>query len=132
MLLTEQRKQSGPLQCRIAFKLRDDLGPMVLKWIGAGGPGMGTLEMRRKLAHLFIFAGGALAHPCACSCELLRGPFTSRFASIALPRYPSSCDTHLFVVDECHRRSSMERLSRLMASIVRGDHGNMLRFAYLP
>jgi hypothetical protein len=67
MLLTEQRKQGGPLQCWVAFKLCDDPGPLFLKRIVAGGPGMRALELRRKLARLFILAGGALAHPCACS-----------------------------------------------------------------
>src|SRR5256885_16156512 len=76
MVLTEQRKQGGPLQCWVAFKLCDDPGPMFLKRIGAGCPGMGTLEMRRKLARLFILAGSAFAHPCAGSREPLSGPVT--------------------------------------------------------
>ena len=67
VLLTEQRKQGGPLQRWIAFELCDHPGPVLLKRIVAGSPGMRTLELRRKLARLFIFAGGALAHPCACS-----------------------------------------------------------------
>ena len=34
------------------FKLHDDPGPMFLKRIGAGGPGMRTLELRRKLKEI--------------------------------------------------------------------------------
>ena len=67
MSLAQQRKQSGSLQCWIAFELRDDPGPVFFERVATGFPGMRVLELRRKLTRLFILAGGAFAHPCTCS-----------------------------------------------------------------
>jgi hypothetical protein len=90
VLLAEQGKQGRPLQCWIAFELRDHPWPILLKRIVAGLPGMGTLELRRKLARLFATIGR-----CARSSLLVQPPVVERsrgvsLALVALPRYPSS------------------------------------------
>ena len=43
MPLTQQRKQRGALQGRIAFELRNDPGPIFLKGIAAGMPSHGDV-----------------------------------------------------------------------------------------
>ena len=49
MSFTEQSKQCGRLQSRIAFELFHHPGPVFLEWIGAGLPLMGSLEAQRAM-----------------------------------------------------------------------------------
>ena len=77
MPFTEQSKQRGRLEGRIAFELLGHPGPVFLERIGAGLPRMGALEGRGQRSRLFVFAGGTLAHASARRCLFLRNAFSS-------------------------------------------------------